>query len=138
LESGGTVEIDRLYDMMKQPYKSNKIQCHWYGMMSLDNKFHSRTSDNFKEAVDKYQGDGYVVYEEKTQSMLIPHKVQYNYEELSPYVEKIRMVNRCLENGTVPGIRCRGKGERFNQCPYRRICRSEDGEKSRVRAGSKR
>ena len=135
LESGGTVEIDRLYDMMKQPYKSNKIQCHWYGMMSLDNKFHNRTSDGFKEAVDKYQGDGYVVYEEKTQSMLIPHKVQYNYEELSPYVEKIRMVNRCFENGTVPGIRCRGKGERFNKCPYRRICRSEDGEKSRVRAG---
>lgn len=138
LESGGMVEIDRLYEMMKQPYKGNRVQCHWYGMMSLDNKFHSRTSDDFKEAVDKYKGDGYVVYEEKTQSMLIPHKVQYNYEELSPYVEKIRMVNKCFENGTVPGIRCRGKGERFNKCPYRRICRSEEGEKSRVRAGNRK
>jgi len=138
LESGGVVEIDRLYDMMKQPYKSNKIQCHWYGMMSLDNKFHNRTSDDFKEAVDKYKGDGYVVYEEKTQSMLIPHRVQYNYEELSPYVEKVQMVNKCFENGTVPGIRCRGKGERFNKCPYRVICRGEDGEKARIRAGSKK
>lgn len=138
LESGNVVEIERMFDMMRNPYKGNKIQCHWYGMMSLDNKYHAKTSNEFKEAVDKYKGDGYIVYEEKTQSMLIPHKVSYNYEDLSPYVEKIHMVNKCFETGTIPGIRCRGKGERFNQCPYKVICRSEDGEKSRLRNNNDR